>query len=257
MQPYQAIILGLIEGLTEFIPVSSTFHLIFASQLLGLEANGFLKFFEVFIQAGAILAVVWLYGRELWADRRLQKLLALSLVPTAAAGILLHRIIKEDFFTNNNLMLTAFLLVGLLFVLIEYWQRHRTFTGQLKQLDSKQAVLIGLAQALAVIPGVSRSGVVIVAMMLLGQSRSEAAKYSFLLALPTIVGAALFDLWKTQSEASLNIEEVQLLAIGSAAAFCSALLVLRWFIKFLSRHSLSAFGIYRLLLGLYLWQLLW
>ncbi len=254
MEIYQAIILGLVEGLTEFLPVSSTFHLIFASQLMQLESSDFLKFFEVFIQAGAILAVLFLYGKELLVNRRLQIALILSFIPTAVVGFLLHSVIKNVFFENNILMLSAFFLLGVIFIFFE--KLHQSKTNNLDQLQWWQALLVGTAQALAVIPGVSRSGAVILCMLLLGHNRATAAKYSFLLALPTICSAAALDLWKMQGQIGFARGEVTVLIIGSITAFIASLVILRWFINFLSKHSLAAFGYYRLIFGSLLLALL-
>lgn len=247
MEIYQAIILGLVEGLTEFLPISSTFHLIFASQLMNVQSSDFLKFFEVFIQAGSILAVLFLYGKELYRDRHLQFSLLISFIPTALIGFLLHDTIKNVFFENNALMLSAFFLIGLIFIFFEKIPHQST--QPLEQLSWQQALLVGIAQALAIIPGVSRSGAVILCLLLLGKQLAAAAKYSFLLALPTICSAAALDVWKMQGQASLNKEELSILIIGSITAFMASLVILRWFINFLSKHNLAAFGYYRLIFG--------
>lgn len=254
MQIWQASILGVIEGLTEFLPISSTFHLIFASQFLNITNSDFLKVFEVFIQAGAILAVLFLYGKELLTNRSLIKKLFLSLLPTAIAGVLLHSIIKNLFFENNWLMLITFILVGLIFIFYEQRlkNRHTETNKEIKDLSLKQSILIGLGQTLAVIPGVSRSGAVIITMMTMGQSRSQAAKYSFLLALPTICGAAAFDIFQLRSSASVSSQEITLLLVGFITAFSISLIVLRWFIGFIQKHTFVNFGIYRVVVGVVL-----
>jgi undecaprenyl-diphosphatase len=256
MQIWQAFILGIVEGLTEFLPVSSTFHLIFASQFLQIANTDFLKFFEVFIQSGAILAVLFLYGKELWTDRSLVKKLILSFIPTAIIGFLLHSIIKNFFFETNWLMLTAFVTVGIIFILYELQlkKNKNKIDKEIKDLSWSQSMLIGIGQAMAVIPGVSRSGAVILTMMAMGQSRKEAAKYSFLLALPTICSAALLDILKLESNTSISSQEIILLLVGFFSAFIVALIVLRWFISFIQKNTLINFGIYRVILGLILIQ---
>lgn len=251
MEFYQAILLGVVEGLTEFLPVSSTFHLIFASQWLQIEQNEFLKFFEVFIQAGAILAVLFLYGKQMLSDRRLIGKVILSFIPTALIGLLMHTVIKNVFFDSNWMMITSFITVGLVFILTEWLMKknHWEISGEISTLSNWQAILIGLGQSLAIMPGVSRAGAVILTMMLMGQKRAGAAKYSFLLAVPTICGAAAYDLFKMSGGAALSTHQIQLLAGGSITSFVAALLVLSWFIRFLQKHTLTPFGIYRLLLG--------
>ena len=254
MQIWQAFILGIVEGLTEFLPISSTFHLIFTGQLLHMENTDFLKVFEVFIQSGAILAVLFLYGKELFSDWPLIKKLILSFIPTAIVGFLLHSIIKNFFFETNWLMLGAFITVGIIFILYEkYLKKNKNkIDKEIKDLSWSQSILIGLGQAISAIPGVSRSGSVMLTMMAMGQSRAQAAKYSFLLALPTICSAAALDIFKLRETTSISMQEIGLLAIGFVTAFFSALVVLRWFISFIQKNTLINFGIYRIILGLIL-----
>lgn len=253
METWQAFILGIIEGLTEFLPVSSTFHLIFASQFLGLENSDFLKMFEVFIQAGAILAVLILYIKELISDRELIKKTILSFIPTGTIAFLLYPVIKNVFFESQSLMLSTFIFFGLIFLIYERYDQKRSSTKkELKQISYTDSLLIGLAQALAIIPGVSRSGIIILVMMIMGYKRDHAAKYSFFLALPTILAAASLDLFKLQIITPLLAEEMRALAIGFISALLVALLVLKWFIRFLQKNTLSSFGFYRIALGLLL-----
>ncbi len=254
MNIWQSFILGIVEGLTEFLPISSTFHLIFAGQLLHLENTEFLKLFEVFIQAGAILAVLFVYGKELLTDWSLIKKLILSFIPTAILGFLLHSIIKNFFFETNWLMIGAFVTVGLVFILYEkYLKKNKNKNNkEIADLSWGQSVLIGIGQAMAVIPGVSRSGSVMLTMMALGQSRVSAAKYSFLLALPTICSAAVLDVLKFDSINSISSQEINLLLVGTITSFIVALFVLKWFISFIQKNTLTNFGIYRLVIALIL-----
>lgn len=254
MQIWQAFVLGIVEGLTEFLPISSTFHLIFTGQLLHMENTEFLKVFEVFIQSGAILAVLFLYGKELFSDWSLIKKLILSFIPTAIVGFLLHSVIKNFFFETNWLMLGSFITVGIIFILYEWHlkQGKNEINQEIKDLSWSQSMLVGLGQALAVIPGVSRSGAVMLTMMAMKQNRAQAAKYSFLLALPTICSAAALDIFKLRGTASISMQEIGLLTVGFATAFFSALIVLRWFISFIQKNTLVNFGIYRIILGLIL-----
>ncbi len=253
METWQAFILGIIEGLTEFLPVSSTFHLIFTSQLLGLENSEFLKMFEVFIQAGAILAVLILYIKELINDKELIKKTMLSFIPTGVISFMLYPVIKNVFFESHTLMLSAFILFGLIFLIYErYGHKHLSKEKELKQISYTDSLLIGLSQTLAIIPGISRSGIIILTMMMLGYKRDRAAKYSFFLAIPTILAAASLDIFKLQVSTPLLPGEIQALVIGFVGALLVALLVLRWFISFLQKNTLSSFGFYRIALGLLL-----
>lgn len=258
MEIYQAVLLGIVEGVTEFLPISSTFHLIFTSQILGLEQTEFLKFFTVFIQAGGILAVLFIYGKELWQNHELVKKILLSFIPTSVLGFLLYKLVKGTFFESNWLMLTVFILFGLIFIFYErYLQKNpKAIDKDLQELSWQQSLLIGAFQTLAIIPGVSRSGAVILIMLLLGQKRANAAKYSFLLAVPTIFGSAGLDLIKTINTVSLNGPEVVATAVGFLVSFVVALAVLRWLIGYLQKNSLAVFGYYRLGLGLILLALL-
>lgn len=258
MEIYQAVLLGIVEGVTEFLPISSTFHLIFTSQILGLEQTEFLKFFTVFIQAGGILAVLFIYGKELWQNYELVKKIFISFIPTSILGFLLYKLVKGTFFESNWLMLAVFILFGLIFIFYErYLQKNpKAIDKDLQELSWQQSLLIGAFQTLAIIPGVSRSGAVILIMLLLGQKRANAAKYSFLLAVPTIFGSAGLDLIKTINTISLNGSEITATAVGFFVSFVVALAVLRWLIGYLQKNSLAVFGYYRLGLGLILLALL-
>jgi undecaprenyl-diphosphatase len=241
MQIWQAVVLGLVEGATEFLPISSTFHLIWTAKLLQIPANDFVKLFEVAIQGGAILAVLFLYGRKISTK------VMVSFVPTAVVGLVLYKIIKDVFFENMFLQLGMFAGVGLLFLLFEKMPIRQN--KKVVDLTYVQALVIGLIQALAVIPGVSRAGAVMLGMTGMGISREESAKYSFLLAVPTILAASAYDLWKMRSLLSGQIQNIELLVTGSVVAFFSALIVIKWLIHFLQKNTLEGFGWYRLMLA--------
>jgi undecaprenyl-diphosphatase len=241
-----------VEGLTEFLPISSTFHLIFASKFLGLPDTDAQKLFEVVIQAGAILPVILLFGKEWLSDRKSLLKVAASFVPTAIVGFALHKVIKDVFFSTPLLMLGMFIGVGVIFLLLELAisQQKLKLDREANSITWLEAVVVGLAQALAVIPGVSRAGGVMVAMMLFGFKRDQAAKYSFSLGLPTILAAAAFDLLKMHKVVSSQAGSlIPLLMVGSVVAFVSSYIVIRWFINFLRKRSLVGFGVYRLVVG--------
>lgn len=245
---FHSIILGAVEGITEFLPISSTFHLIFTAKLLQIPASDFLKLFEVFIQGGAILAVVLIYWKELLHDRTLTKKVFLAFLPTATIGFLLYKIIKNVFFESQWLMLGVFVGMGLIFILVEKFPLNSP-NKPLKSLNFQQAILIGLIQSLAVIPGVSRSGSVIVGMLFLGYDRTESAKFSFMLSIPTILAASAYDLFKMRDVAFANLNNINLLAVGFVVSFIFALISVKWLIKFLQTHTLVPFGLYRLALA--------
>jgi undecaprenyl-diphosphatase len=242
-----ALILGVVEGLTEFLPVSSTGHLIVASGLLGLKQTEFQKSFEIAIQLGSILAVLTVFGRELFTDRELWKKLIVAFIPTGVLGFLLYKLVKGYLF-NPYVVSFCLVLGGIVFILIEFWlSKREPRIREVKQIGYRQALAVGFFQALAMIPGTSRSGATIVGGLLLGMDRTTAAKFSFLLAIPTMFAAVGYDLFKQREH--LSLENWQLLAVGFISAFVSAYIVVKWFLNFLKGHTLVPFGIYRILAG--------
>ena len=248
------IVLGIIEGLTEFLPISSTFHLLWASRLFGIPETEFVKLFTVVIQSGAILAVVLLYWREVLTNRKLLVKLIASFIPTAVIGFLMYDVIKSIFFESQLGTAIVFIVVGGLFLLVEYLigKRYLETKFDIQKLNYKQAIVIGVFQALAIIPGVSRAGAVLVGMMLLGFKRSESAKYSFMLSVPTVMAASLFDFVEMREIVFTHPENMWILVGGSVVAFISALIGVKWLIKYLQNHSLVLFGWYRIVLGIIL-----
>ena len=258
MNIIQSIILGFVEGITEFLPISSTAHLIITSKLLGIPRTEFQKFFEVFIQAGAILAVVIIYFQYLLKHKELFKKLLLSFIPTAVVGFLLYKTIKNVFFETRWLMILAIFIIGFLFLFLEYLIKNKKIVLKkgLQNLNCLETVLIGLGQSLAIIPGVSRAGVVMLTMMVLGYRRDESASYSFLLAVPTIVAASFFDLYKMRNIIASSQNYLMLLIIGLLSSFMVAYLAIKWLVTYLKNNLLTIFGIYRILLAIILMQVL-
>ncbi len=250
----QAAILGLIEGLTEFLPVSSTGHLILLVDLLGFKGpEG--KVFEIVIQLGAILAIIVLYWQKLFgvlvqaptdpAARRFILNILLAFLPAAVAGVLLHDFIKRALF-SPWVVCVALITGGLAILLIERAKpapRHTEIAG----FSPGLALGVGACQIIAMIPGVSRSGATIMGALLLGVERRAAAEFSFFLAIPTMLGATVYDLYKNRG--SLTPEGLELIAIGFAVAFIAALLVVRALIRYLGRHDFTVFAYYRMALG--------
>lgn len=258
MSLINALIQGIVEGVTEFLPVSSTAHLIITSKFLHIPQTDLQKFFEVFIQSGAILAVVFLYWNYFFRHKRIQLNVLMSFLPTAVVGYLLFKVITNVFFEATGLIVAALFFVGLIFIILEYLIKSKKLllTKSLVDIRLQDALLIGLAQSLAVVPGVSRAGIVIVAMMMLGYKREDSAIYSFLLAVPTILAASALDLFKMRGQiVSFGQMELYIL-VGFITAFITAFFSVKWLIGYLRKNSLTSFGVYRILLAIIVMLLL-
>ncbi len=253
MNLFHVILLGTIEGITEFLPISSTAHLILFSHILNFSQNDFQKLYEVVIQGGAILAIIFLYFRFLLKNRFLWSKLIISFLPTAFFGFIFYRLIKNVFFEVKVLILGSLFVIGLTFIFIESLINKKKIVLRKKLVDLRffYAFLIGVFQSLAIIPGVSRAGIIILVMLLLGFKREEAAIYSFLLAVPTILSAAFFDLYKNRELLSaVNANKIQILILGTFISFITALISVKWLITFLKKNSLITFGWYRIIFSL-------
>lgn len=253
MNLFNALILGLVEGVTEFLPISSTAHLIISSKLLNIPQTEFQKFFEVFIQSGAILAVVFIYWKVILKNKSLMINIILSFIPTAVVGLLLHKVIKGVFFESLTLIAVSLFIIGLFFIIFEFLLKKKIVKTNKKiiQMTIIQALLIGLGQSLAVVPGVSRAGAVILTMMALGFNREESALYSFVLAVPTLFAASALDLIKINPQLIFSGNNLTFLIIGTITSFVSALFAIKWFVKFLQSNSLTYFGVYRMGLAIF------
>jgi undecaprenyl-diphosphatase len=255
----QAVVLGLVEGITEFIPVSSTGHLIVVGEWLG-QRDARAKTFDIFIQLGAILAILWLYRTRLLhaaaaartdeASRRFFTNLAISFVPAAGVGFLIHDWIKEHLF-NTPVVAWALILGGVAILLIERWS-PRTRFEEVSDVPPLTALGVGLAQVLSLIPGTSRSGATIMGGYALGLSRRAATELSFFLAIPIMFAATLYDLAK--SAGALSPADTAFFATGFVVSFLSALVVVKAFLAYVSHHSFAVFAWYRIAFGaLLLW----
>jgi len=254
MDIIQAIILGIIEGATEFLPISSTGHMIVASQWLGMAQTEGNKAFEVIIQLAAILAVVANYRDRFIFNQvniDLWKKVVLAFIPIGLVGLLFHKQIKAMF--TVEIVAIMFIVGGLVFLIIEYFQKNKQYPVQhLEDMSYRQAGWIGIAQIFALIPGTSRAGASIVGALLVGLSRKASAEFSFLLALPVMLAASGFDLLKHYQD--FSGANLAVLAAGFVVAFVSAWLVMLLFIRFLEHFTFVAFGVYRILFGaLLLW----
>lgn len=249
-----ALILGFVEGFTEFLPISSTGHLIVAGQLLGFSGEK-AKVFMIAIQLAAILAVVWEYRVRLAyvattltrdpVSQRLAVNLMAGFLPAAVLGFLFYKQIKGYLF--NPIVVASALVIGGVLILWAERRRHVVSTPTLDDLDWRRALAVGFAQALAMVPGTSRSGATIIGGLFLGLSRKTAAEFSFFLAIPTMSAATAYDLYKNWH--LFDAGDIPLFAIGGVASFASALLAVRTLIKFVSRHDYTLFAWYRIVFG--------
>lgn len=251
MSALAAVLLGIVEGVTEFLPVSSTFHLIMTGRLLGMAGGEFQKMFEVVIQGGAILAVVWLYRDRLRTDRPLLLKTALAFLPTGLLGLLLYRTVKAVFFEAYAAMVLIFIAVGVVFLVFEVLVKKGILkpVREIAALTWRDAILIGLFQAASFLPGVSRAGAVILTMMALGYKRSDSAFFSFFLSIPTLLSAGAYDLYKSRDLLLSSGSNASMLALGLAVAFVVAFFAVKWLIVYLQKHSLGLFGWYRIAAG--------
>ena len=240
-----ALILGIVEGLTEFLPVSSTGHLILAGDLLGFNGEK-AKVFEIVIQSGAMLAVVWEYRKRfLAAAPRFWLHLAIAFTPAALLGLAFGAVIKAHLFKAVPVAL-AFVAGGLVILWVERGER----TARIESVDQMtwlDALKVGVAQAFALIPGTSRSGATIIGGMLFGLSRRAATEFSFFLAVPTLVAAGAYDFWKHR--ALFSAADLPLFSVGFAAAFVSAFVCVRWLIRYVASHDFRPFAWYRIAFG--------
>ena len=257
-----AALLGVIEGLTEFLPVSSTGHLILFVDLLGFQAPPG-KTFEVMIQLGAILALMALYFRKIAATllglpsdpaaRRFALVILLAFLPAMVLGALLHGFIKEMLF-NPAVVASALIIGGMVILAVEQMQKRALYTS-VDDVPPRTGLLVGLAQTLALIPGVSRSGATIIGGLLMGFERKTAAEFSFFLSMPTMGAAFAYDAYKNRDV--LNFDDAGLIAVGFIAAFIAALLVVKPFLAIVSRIGFAPFAFYRVALGVFVLTLLY
>ena len=257
-----AILLGIVEGLTEFLPISSTGHLILADRLLGLEGPES-KLFDIVIQLGAILAVCWVYRERLFhavtgliTEQPAQRFVAnivLAFLPAAFAGVFLYRIIKDLLF--SPWVVAVSLIVGGIAILVIERVRPRPRVHDIETMSLRTALAIGCCQVLAMVPGVSRAGATIMGALMLRVDRPAATEFSFFLAIPTMFGAAVYDLYKNR--AIISFDGATLIAIGFVVAFIAALFVVRRLVEFVSRHGFGVFAWYRIVVGAIALLALW
>jgi undecaprenyl-diphosphatase len=255
----KAVILGVVEGLTEFLPISSTGHLILAGSLLGfVDAKA--KVFDIAIQTGAIFAVILVYWQkirvtlqDLPTKRKAQQFalnVLIAFLPAVVLGLIFGKAIKAHLF-NPMVVATTFIIGGFIILWAEKRQNSGENTVQVSDTDDMEwrlALKIGLVQCLAMIPGTSRSGATIIGGMLLGLSRRAATDFSFYLAIPTLIGAGVYSLYKER--AVLGMNDIPLFAVGLVASFLSAWICVRWLLRFIASHSFVGFAYYRIVFGI-------
>ena len=258
MDTLQSIIIAIVEGLTEFLPISSTGHMIITEKLINLEPSDFSKVFTVAIQLGAILAVVVLYWKKFFAPKafgvkrwQFYLKLAIAVIPALALGFLFSK--KIDALLESSLTVAISMLVGgIVLLFVDGFFKNPTIDSE-EKISYPKAFIIGIWQCIAMIPGVSRSAASIIGGMQQKLTRNEAAEFSFFLAVPTMLAATGYKLYKYYSTAGgFSSNEIKQLAIGNAVAFIVALLAIRFFIGFLKKHGFKIWGYYRIILGIIL-----
>ncbi len=252
MDLLQAIILSIVEGITEFLPISSTGHLVLTAHALSIAHTNFVKSFEIIIQLGAILSIITLYLRTLLQKFVLWKSLIIAFIPSGIVGFTLYPVIKNVLIGNPLITVIALILGGILLILIEkFYTEKENAVEKVEKITSRQAIIIGVAQAFSVIPGVSRAGATIVGGLLTGATRKTAVEFSFLLAIPTMMGATTLDL--IESDLAFSNQEWMILGVGFVTSYIVALFAVKWLLKYVQNHSFIGFGIYRILFGLIYW----
>lgn len=255
----KAFIMGIVEGCTEFLPISSTGHLILAGSLLNFTGNN-IKIFSIAIQSGAMLSVVWVYRYKIFSvtkgmftnarDRKFVINLIVAFLPAAVLGVLFSRAI-QDFLFYPAPVAAAFIIGGLLIIFVER-KNEKNPVSRIESVDEMTVVdafKVGCAQAFALIPGTSRSGATIVGGMLFGLSRKAATEFSFFLAMPTLFGATVYSVIKER--AFLSVSDVPLFAIGTISAFVAAFVCVRWLLRYISSHNFIPFAWYRIAFGIF------
>ncbi len=259
MTGLQAIILGVIEGITEFLPISSTGHMILADSLMHINDKEFVKTFEIAIQLGAIAAVFMLYIRRFLKEPKLYLILSIAFLPTGVVGLVAYKYIKALLF--NPISVSIALIVGGIVLLFfdKLAARHEhPLVGQHRhdiEVTPKTAFMIGVFQTISMIPGVSRAAATIGGGLVMGLNRIRAVEFSFLLAVPTMVVATGYDLYKNRG--SLNAAHLDLLAIGAVVAFATAIIAVRFFVGFISKRGFMLFGVYRIVIGIIFLAVFW
>jgi len=250
-----AILFSIVEGLTEFLPISSTGHLVLLSHLLSLEQTEFMKSFEIIIQLGAILSVVNIYWKTLIKNTSLWLKIIIAFIPTGIVGFFVYDYVKDIFLATPLITLAALFIGGIVLILVEYFYKEKKHhADSVGKLTLPSALLIGVFQSISVIPGVSRAAATILGGMFMGASRKTAVEFSFLLAIPTMAAASGYDLLKTNF--SFSLYEWNILIVGFTGSFLVAHFAVKFLLKYVQHHSFTVFGIYRIILAAAYWYFL-
>lgn len=249
MELWHAFLLGLVEGITEFLPISSTAHLALTSKIIGLGQTEFMKSFEIVIQFGAISAVLFLYGKKVFRDFQWFKKILIAFIPTAIIGFALYQIIKGFLLSSYLIMVWSLLIGGVLLIAFELMHKEKSDAkDDIASISIIHCLVIGLFQAIAVIPGVSRAAATIIGGLLLGIKRKTITEFSFILAVPTMLAASVYDLAK--SGAAFGASDFLSIAIGFIVSFFVAILAIKFLVSYVKNHNFISFGIYRIILGI-------
>ncbi|MDO8496488.1 MAG: undecaprenyl-diphosphatase UppP [bacterium] len=245
----QTVVLGIIEGLTEFLPISSTAHLILVSKLLHLRTSDFLKSFEISIQLGAIASIVFLYWKTLISKWNLNAKIITAFIPTAIIGLIFYKLVKSVLLENYQISVYALFFGGIALLIFEFFHKEKDDDiKELTEISYKQAVTIGLFQSISIIPGVSRAAATILGGMIMGIKRKTIVEFSFLLAIPTMIGATGLDLIKSAD--SFSRIDVLHLGVGFAVSFVMATISVKFLLRFVQGHNFNSFGIYRIIIAI-------
>ena len=276
MTIWQSIILGIVQGFTEFLPISSTAHLIISSELLKIPVTDFIKTYNISIQLGSILAVVFLYWRKILSSKKLIYKILAAFIPTSVIGLIFYQVVKNHLMESLPLIASTLFLGGVILILFEKRYKKKGFKQKnlaeeensdkeaitenkeiQEQVSYKQAITLGVIQSLAMVPGVSRSAATIIGGLSLGLRRKTIVEFSFLLAIPTMAAATFLDLIKSRDEI-LNISSSDLYAwiVGFVLSFITAVIGVKFLLKYIQKNNFIAFGWYRIILGLTIFAVL-
>lgn len=249
MSIIQSIIFGIVEGITEFLPISSTGHLILTSKILEISQSDFLKTFELAIQVGAILAVIVLYWKE-FLNINILKKVSTAFIPTTIIGLALYKVFKN--FMNETTVLWALFLGGIFLIVFEIFYKNKDSKElSVTDISYKKAFLIGIFQSIAIISGVSRAAATIIGGLFLGLERRAIVEFSFLLAVPTMIAATFYDFYKSAD--IIKYDQLGLIIVGMITSFIVAIISIKFLLKFIKNHNFISFGIYRIILAIVFW----
>jgi len=246
---FQSVIYGVVEGITEFLPVSSTGHLILTSKILHIGQSDFVKSFEIAIQLGAILSVIVLYYKNIFSNWKIIKKVIIAFIPTAILGFLLYKIVKKYLLGNTEVVLWSLLIGGIVIILFElFLKEQESHKEKIEDFSLVECLTLGLFQSIAMIPGVSRSAATIIGGLTLGLKRKTIVEFSFLLAVPTMLAATGYDIIKNSGSFLSN--QLEVMTLGFTVSFVVAIFSIKFLINFIQKHTFISFGIYRIILAL-------